>query len=209
MDKTIENYFNQKYLTEEEKGRLNAALKQFKKVGKGENAHKNYTHFYLSSFPNGLRQGDLLSSIRIPNWNIKTASYDKVYSKVILVSNTCDVDSSSKDRIIPKEILFAPIVELAEYEKDLVKNNKNPKEIISAIKRQEYSNLFYLPNQQSTEYIAFLDKLFWFPTDELIKLYDKIIDQRIATLDYYGFFLFIIKLTYHLCRSPEDDHRSV
>ena len=130
MDKTIENYFNQSYLTDEEKGRLNEGLRQFRKTGQDENSFKNYTHFYLSTFPNGLRQGDLLSLIRMPYWNADTASYEKVYNKVLLVSNTCDVDSSSKNRAIPKEILFAPIVELAEYEKDLSKKNKDAEKLL-------------------------------------------------------------------------------
>jgi len=66
----------------------------------------------------------------MPYWNADTASYEKVYNKVLLVSNTCDVDSSSKNRAIPKEILFAPIVELAEYEKDLSKKNKDAEKLL-------------------------------------------------------------------------------
>ena len=57
------------------------------------------------------------------------------------------------------------------------------------------------------EYFCHLDKAFWFPTEEL-NAYQKDIDQtRIASLDYFGYYLFLVKLSYHFCRLPEEKQR--
>jgi hypothetical protein len=224
----FDRLLSQSYLTETDKNRLRNGLLQFKdKVDTKEQlkdevetekqlstrvwSSKSYTHFYSIVSYNYLLQGDLLQSIRYPFWNENTAQYEKKYIDALAISNTCDM-SADNHSIIPKNILFAPLLSLTVYENLLNSSGiaiERIKNLIQDIKDQKKSNIFYLPctpfNQQ--EYVVLLDELFFFPATELVEIQQEIIDNRIATLDYFGYYLFLLKLSYHLCRLPEDRHR--
>lgn len=85
---------------------------------------------------------------------------------------------------------------------------------IENLKKQLLSNFLYLPplpedSGYKQGYVVRLDSIFKFPVSELnsenyIKARNEI---RVATLSNFGFYLFIIKLSYHFCRLPEDPHR--
>lgn len=204
------------YLSKTDKDRLKKGLEQFKVINdkeKFEWSPKLYTNFFLEKNQPYFLQGDLVAQIRNADWDYEKKRYGAVYSDAIIVSATCDIEAETKNRNIPKQILFAPIVPYEEYLNDLEQSTELAKKIQTikrGIKAQEYSNLFYIPQNPNnkTEYIALLDQIFWFPTDEL-NSYSKNIEQnRIISLDYFGFFLFILKLSYHLCRLPEDQHRT-
>jgi hypothetical protein len=57
------------------------------------------------------------------------------------------------------------------------------------------------------EYFALLDNMFWIKTEEINALSPTISDDRLATLNHYGYYLFILKLSHHLCRFPEENDR--
>ena len=81
-------------------------------------------------------------------------------------------------------------------------------DIITQVQNQLYSNLLYLPpNYQGAEYIVYLDELAWITMSELNDLKENMQENRIASLDFYGYYLFVLKLSYHLCRLPEETHR--
>ena len=106
------------YLTNEEKGRLNNALEQFKEErGKVWN-RKNSSHFYAHRKYDYFQQGDLLRQIRYPSWNKQDKTFDKVYINALVLSNTCDLDISN-DRNITKEVVLAPITEYSLFIKKL------------------------------------------------------------------------------------------
>ncbi len=66
----------------------------------------------------------------------------------------------------------------------------------------------YLTNEENPiDYICHLDKAFWFPTEELHSYLSDIEQTRIASLDYFGYYLFLVKLSYHFCRLPEEKQR--
>jgi hypothetical protein len=103
-------------------------------------------------------------------------------------------------------------VELNVYLEILKSNPKTENradEIIRSIRAQEHSNLFYLPGSplEGKEYIAVLDEMFWFPSDEFELFKQDLTSNRLASLDNFGFYLFVLKLSYHLCRLPEDEYR--
>lgn len=198
------------YLTTEEKGRLNQALQQFKEE-KGKLWHQRHnTHFYAQKNFDFFLQGDLLSQIRYPTWNNQTKIFDKVYIDAIILSNTCDLDLTN-DRTITKEIVLAPITIYSKYiDKLALRLGKTvPLSLEESIKSQIYSSLFYLPKTLTNpiDYVCHLDKAFWFPTEELHSYLPDIEQTRIASLDYFGYYLFLVKLSYHFCRLPEEKQR--
>ena len=82
-------------------------------------------------------------------------------------------------------------------------------QIIKDIKDQRYSNIFYLPEGPNVkeEYIVYLDQIFCVPTEDMVIFQQNIDLLRMAALDNFGFYLFVLKLSYHLNRLPEDLQR--
>ena len=157
---------------------------------------------------------DLVKEIRVSKWNDEKAIYEKVYTDAIIVSNTCDISFENKHDVNTKQCLFAPLVDFKEYLLDLEKAGCKPEKIESfstAVKAQLRTNIFYLPtnHKDGKEYIVLLDNVFWFPTTELNSYIDNIDENRISTLSHFGYYLFILKLSYHLCRLPEQCDREI
>jgi hypothetical protein len=199
------------YLTSEEKGRLNQALEQFKEERGKVWSQKTNSHFYSQRKFDYFQQGDLLCQIRYPAWNKQDKIFDKVYVNALVLSNTCDLDISN-DRNITKEVVLAPITEYTQYIKKLafrLGKETLPIALEESIKAQTYSSLFYLPQTpiNPTDYVCHLDKAFWFPTEELHSYLPDIEQTRISSLDYFGYYLFLVKLSYHFCRLPEEKQR--
>ena len=200
------------YLVEAEKGRLKEALVQFTQDKKGVDI--DYRDFFKSYNHSYFLQSDLLREIRSATWDDSQAEYYKVYNDAIIVSNTCDLSFDNKRALNQKECLFAPLIDFSEYLKDLSDSGYDPKKLKifeSSVKAQQISNIFYIPNSGGgeVEYISFLDNLFWFPTEELSSYIEEIEKNRIASLSLFGHYLFILKLSYHLCRLPETCDREV
>lgn len=197
------------YLVDDDKGRLKKALEQFRRSGESvidySDFFKSYNHPYFL-------QSDLVREIRMPLWDEESASFSKVYTDAIILSNTCDLSTDNKHSANVKKCLFAPLVDLNEFLNDLERSGlkKDSLEQFSrAIKNQLVSNLFYLPNgtKENKEFIALLDNIFWFPTEELNSYIAGISENRICSLGLFGHYLFILKLSYHLCRLPEEADR--
>ena len=208
LDFTIIEHLFPTYLTTTEKGRLLHALEQFKEVNeKSKWNSKLYTHFYASSQYNYFLQGDLLREIRYPDFNKTDRSFERTYTDALILSNTCDLDVSNL-RKIAKQVVFAPLLEMEQY-LEAATNQKHLDETIQGIKTQAISNILYLPPNpyNGKEYICHLDKAFWFPTDELNSYLSDMEQTRIASLDYFGYYLFLVKLSYHFCRLPEEKQR--
>lgn len=200
------------YLVEPEKSRLKDALKQFMPEHRGSEI--DYGDFYKAYQNDYFLQGDLVKEIRIPILDQGSFTYSKAYTEAIIISNTCDISFENKRDVNSKQCLLAPVVEFKEYLKDLESQGYEVDKIKSFeqnAKAQLCTNIFYLPasSNENKEYIAILDRIFWFPTSELNSYLETIDDDRISSLSHYGFYLFILKLSYHLCRLPEQCDREV
>jgi hypothetical protein len=215
------------YFSDTDKGRLQGALSNFSSVSaldsNGATSKKTlslvesqrlYAHFYLRSgqLPDYLLQADIVDSIRQPVWitdkrDPAYASYSKEYIRALLISNTCDVDVSDKSRDVPKEVAFVPVVPIRDYVASLMGDprvSNKVETIILDVKNQKYSNLFYLPSTRGfEEHVALLDQPFWFPADELRTIFAGVLESRVVSLSQWAYYLFIMKLSYHLCRLPE------
>lgn len=197
------------YLTDSDKRRLQTALQQFQDGTK----RIIYTDFYTQTTEPDFLQADLVYDIRLAYWNKEEKMYEKRYATSIIVSNSCDISATNSRPTNTKQCILAPLVEMEIYLEEMRlggmpegKINNHRTEIM----QQSISNLFYLPENtnNNTDYIAQLDKLFWFPVEELHKIAENITEERIAQLSLYGFYLFMLKLSYHLCRLPEEKDRN-
>lgn len=200
------------YLVESDKGRLKEALRQFTIEERGKEV--DYSNFYRSYDHAYFMQSDLIKEIRVSQWNEESAEFTKGYTDAIIISNTCDISFDNKHDVNTKQCLFAPLIDFNEYLSDLEAAGYSKEKISSfsqIVKAQLRTNIFYLPiyYKENKEYIVLLDNVFWFPTAELNSYIDKIDDNRTTSLTHFGFYLFILKLSYHLCRLPEQCDREV
>ncbi len=193
------------YLSDTQKSRLRDGLKQF---NDDSVINKNYTHFYSQRKNEIFLQGDLIKQLRFPSFNYDDGSYKKRYFDAVIISNTCDIDGANKTSI-PKNVLLAKAIPLNEYISELENIGiSNLSDKIRHLKNQMFSNLLYLPvTKSSIEYVVLLDDISQVSKDELNQLVGDIESNRIEALDYFGYYLFIFKLSYHLCRMPQEDYR--
>lgn len=132
----------------------------------------------------------------------------------MIFSNTCDIDAKN-DRLFDARMSFAPIFNLEKYKNALVEKyvNSNLKSIdainfhIGGIRKQNISQIFYLPQNNSleNESIVFLDRINNLPSNYFTK--DQIVNNREFTLSDYGFYLFLFKLSVHFTRIRENVQR--
>jgi len=200
------------YLVGVNRNSLKEGLKQFTPENRGKEI--NYENFFKIYNHNYFMQSDLVKEIRFAHWNSENTQYEKEYLDAIIVSNTCDISYSNNRDVNIKQCLLAPIIDLNEYLIDLQEKGYNEDKIRSFkqnAKAQLLSNAFYIPQHidNGKEYLALFDRIFWFPTDELNSLIPSITEDKIASLNFFGFYLFIFKLSYHLCRLPEECDREV
>lgn len=200
------------YLADGGKGRLKEALEQFAPEHRGKEI--NYDSFYKVYDHPYFMQSDLLREIRMSHWNDSEGNYVKNYTDAIIISNTCDISSDNEHKANSKQCLFAPLLDFAAYTDNLQREGyegEKLEQFIKTVKAQLVSNLFYLPStrNEKKDFVVLLDRIFWFPTNELNGYIEGIQDNRIASLSHFGYYLFIMKLSYHLCRLPEQCDREV
>lgn len=198
------------FLLRTDKDRIKDGLLQF--IQGHYKEAKNYDHFYLQDPPKFFMQGDLINSLPVVNWNPTTSKYDTFFSSVMLISNSCDV-TQENNRLSTKEALFAPLVSLRTYFKNLQEAGFSKDQIDSLyneFKNQKITNVYYLPPNHinSEEYLAFLDKVCWHPSMEFANKLKLIDSERFLSLANFGYYLLIFKLSIHFCRVPEEVERS-
>jgi len=144
-------------------------------------------------------QGDGINNmlvINLPNPAIRP-------TPSMVLSNTCDI-SQDNARLFNTNILYSPIFNLRKYkEKISTDSTKSPQAIedhIAAIKRQEVTQIFYLPElkDQIEDSIVFFDRV-CNCSNSIIKK-EKISSEKIFTLSDYGSYLFLLKLSINFTR---------
>ncbi len=121
----------------------------------------------------------------------------------MIFSNTCDI-SPDNTRLFNTNILYSPIFNLRKYrEKISSDSTKSPQAIedhIAAIKRQEITQIFFLPAliDQIEDSIVFFDRVCNCSNKMMKK--ENIDTERIFTLSDYGSYLFVLKLSIHFTR---------
>lgn len=192
------------YLSSERKQRLVEGLSQFKSNLRSQIC---YNDFYTST--KNLLQSDIIESVKLINWT-DTDNCKIGFSPGIIISSSCDINVDNPRTTNIKQALFAPIIELDEYVKNLKEDRFSEEQIsefVRVLKRQEHTNLFYLPanSKNGKEYIVFFDKITWRPISDI----KQITESKYLSLSTFGYYLFLMKLSYNFCRLPEEfDERS-
>ena len=159
-------------------------------------------------------QSDLVHSVPGIDWDTQTKQFISGYIPALLISNSCDVTVENDRSVNNKEALFAPIIPLDNYlglKRDLGYTDQQLATFYTALKKQSYTNLIYFPKNEinGQEYIVRLDKISWVPQTALIDMLKDLDNQRFISLSDWGYYLFITKLSVHLCRVPEEIERRV
>lgn len=178
------------YLAQEAKDNLVKALNTFPKK----------INYYINRYNDEILQGDGWTSLELFNFE----SGERKAVKGIIISNSCDISPENK-RTIPANISFAPIIRLDNYINLLKKNGKDSQSIeakVASIKNQQVSDMFYLPKCEELPFdsIAILDDLHTVPLEHFSTKAEK---SKVFTLSQIGFYLFLMKLSVHLCRFHE------
>ena len=151
-------------------------------------------------------QGDGLKDflvINLPETTIKNVD-------VMILSNSCDIALNNK-RMIPASICYCPIINLEKYEKSLLSKGfpeNSVDDFISSIKSQKVTQVFYLPKGQKleNESFVFLDKINSRINESIPR--EDINQKKLFTLDNYGIYLFLFKLSIHFSRIRENVDRN-
>jgi hypothetical protein len=169
----------------------------------------------LNQFPENMRyflgqpleptlQGDVLD--KRPYLVLKAGKPEFRDTRVMVISNSCDIDPENR-RDLPVAVLVAPIGTLALLEERFREGGLREEAIASrmtSIRKQETSAFFYLPPGPGIEEesVVYLDGIQSLPLPLL-----RPPQGRLAMLSQYGFYLFLLKLSYHLCRVKENVDR--
>lgn len=119
-------------------------------------------------------------------------------AKVMVISNSCD-NSDENIRDYPVCVSFVIVLSLSKIKERLEKEIQDTQRVedkIDAIKKQYITTMFYLPGY---DMVAMLDRTMHLYPNEFK---GKIIKKTIS-LNNYGFYVFLFKLSYHFTRLRE------
>jgi hypothetical protein len=172
--------------------------------------HKEEFLKYLKNFPDGIQkwlyaenitdadslyQGDIL--INIPTCFIDNDGDTIVGEDVVsLISNTCDMQRDRNDFII-----VSPIVFFKEYKESFINTKIGIENTLNDIRKNRIFSYFYLPPKKyfSESFIDF-SRMIAISSPYLNKIKASIPEKCLLSLSPYGFYLFLIKLTFHFAR---------
>jgi len=184
-----------KYLTPTQTEDLYEELKKF----------PDFTTYYWDSdeFREQLLQGDGWRGFVV----IDFGTGDRKSVSGMIVSNSCDI-AMENARYYPVNILFAPLIKLEGYLdrlREAGRTNTQIESVAGNIRKQRCTNIFYLPGCPGSlqESMILLDDIHAHP------LQDFLGRERLSlfTLSQPAFYIFLLKLSIHLCRFREDVRR--
>ncbi|MBL0288637.1 MAG: hypothetical protein IPQ19_14920 [Bacteroidetes bacterium] len=204
-----------KYLTSVHKTRLKDFLAQFtiQRDINQPSGELDYSNFVAKQPCDYFKQSDLVFQIRYPHLNEENFEFEKYFTTAIILSNTCDISNENAHTLNKKQCVLAPTIELNTYIETLKQmesfSNDRLSSFLSELKLQRITNIFYISDNGEQEYIALLDKIFWFPTEELNSYLENIKENKLFSLTHFGYYLFLLKLTFHFSRFPESLDRAI
>lgn len=195
----IKKYLPQ-YLSDTAVAKLFSELKIFP-----ENIDQRMYSSFLSDSPM-VYQGDGFSGLlhcELPN--LRAENLDG-----LILSNTCDI-AQENERFMASRLVHSPILKLDKYYQLLIRRfvdtGKKDLEVIEqhieSIRKQQISNIFYLPKggSLSEDSIILYDRVSSLPANFIPE--QEITSRRIFVLSDYGFYLFLVKLAIHFTRIKE------
>jgi len=121
----------------------------------------------------------------------------------MIISNSCDI-SLENSRSLHARILFAPLIEVAKLRHRLFLAGRTPEQVdafLADVRRQRITSIFYLPQYSDvmTESVVLLDDIHSHPSGDFLNAQRTICFR----LNQFAFYLFLMKLSIHLCRFQE------
>lgn len=192
------------YLSEESLNELFSDMNTFVQDGKSDRIYTTALRGNQYIF-----QGDCIADMKFAFFPDET-----IHKTLgVILSNTCD-NTSENVRIIPLQLIYAPVLRLDNYisllKKQYPNNDSKINSHIETIKKQRYTSVFYLPshpNGLQDDAIVLLDRVSnCLP--ESINI-DSLEDKRKFTLSNYGQYLFLLKISIHFTRIREKIDRNL
>lgn len=124
--------------------------------------------------------------------------------RVMIVSNSCNV-AAGNDRQKPVFISYSPILRLSRFEQLLAARGASAESIgntVLAIRQQESTTAFFVPagGILAEDSVVLLDDI---QSQPLYLFVENAAKRRIATLSQSAFWLLVLKVSIHFCRSFE------
>lgn len=169
--------------------------------------HKNEFAALLAKFPadlekwiyrvpaesNSLFQSDILLEIPVCFIDEDGDTVQGI-DTVTMISNTCDMQPDRKEFIIASPII--PITDFEEHLRSIGETGIDTK--LTDIRRNRIFSYFYLPQHEGfAESFIDFSRMVTINSHYINRVFSG---KRTLSLSQYGFYLFLIKLTYHLAR---------
>jgi hypothetical protein len=187
--------FLPKYLTPSQKRELFDSL----------SVYPNLPYHYLppSAINEELLQGDGWRGFVLVNF----ATLEKKSVSGMILSNSCDIDARNR-RATPRNILFGPLVSVKKYEEAMRQGGLTPEQTADAlrdIRAQKVTYIYYLPSGQygPQESLMILDDIH----PEPLAHFSANERALLFRLSQPAFYILLIKLSIHFCRSQENVQR--
>ncbi|GIL06282.1 MAG: hypothetical protein BroJett031_28020 [Betaproteobacteria bacterium] len=124
--------------------------------------------------------------------------------RAVIISNTCDI-APDNTRTRPMRVCVSPIIRISRLVNELEMAGVAPGAIadhLETLRRQEISNMFYLPAGASLEEesVVMFDNLQSLANATFFENQQKV---RLFSLSQAGFWYFLLKLAIHFCRANE------
>jgi hypothetical protein len=155
-----------------------------------------------------LFQGDGLNALNVINLP-KTKIGE---APALILSNTCDMDPRNR-RPFPSRVCYAPIFRLSKYidcleRGNFFKSGDGLNQHIEQLKQQHITQILYLPIGYGLSYegIVFLDRVNNCSNSSIVR--DTLKQHRLFSLNNYGHYLLLIKLSIHFSRLQEGIDRN-
>jgi len=156
--------------------------------------------FTAAAEPGLLYQGDGFANLDF----VFLPKLAKLPGKGLILSNTCDMDPTN-EKAVPRLVVYSPIFSLSRFQAQLVsaKSNAFAEDYIGKIRRQEISQLFYLPAGPQTSEESFVDlaQINHCTREMLTK--EQVKTNRLFSLNNTGFYVLLFKLSVFFCRLQE------
>lgn len=187
------------YLSASDQDKMLEQIREYTHQGSSDIYTSNYTH------PTYLWQGDGIDNV----FYVNLPTVENGLAPVMILSNTCDI-SLGNQRMYGNRVMFAPIINLTKFEKKLKGQYSATRveALIHDIRKQKITQILYLPIGCGMEYegLVFFDKAISLPLNN--DLVQGMTLNHKFSLNNFGFYLFLLKLSIHFTRVQEKIDRN-
>ncbi|GAF85940.1 unnamed protein product [marine sediment metagenome] len=158
--------------------------------------------FYSPSLPEDLYQGDIFLDVPVTLIDEDGGPIGG-QAHVMLVSNSCDMQPSGSDCIT-----VATIIDFQNFSREKPDSFSKDRweDYLRSLTNNHITQYLYIPSGKTLrESIVRFDQLISINKEFILKKYNETRELRLLSLSQYGYYYFILKLTYHFSRREPGD----